>query len=362
MDIAHYLYKAAKPLIYKTDPDWIHEAMLSMGEFSGSNALGRAFISAFYEYQGPDISKVVDGVKYELPVLLSAGMDPNGRMARIGRYMSFGGEEIGSTTAYPCDGNPLPRMVRLPKNKSIIVYKGLRNKGVDALIAKLKRTPRTKGYVLGISIALTNFRPESCANLEGAIADYVLSFKKLNEAGVGDYYTINISCPNTMGGVEEMLQKPENFAALLAALKKIPSTKPLYIKMPINLTMEHFDALLDVADKAGVSGVICGNLNKNWDELDDRSEAPKEWRGGLSGKPCFERSTALVRHTRQMYGKRFTIIGTGGILSPEDAMEKFRAGADLVQMISGMIFDSPSIMHHICEQYAKERPVYQPIK
>lgn len=360
MDIAHSLYKAAKPLIYKTDPDWIHELMLSAGEFAGSFALGRAFLGLFYKYRGPDIAKVVDGVKYELPVLLSAGMDPNGRMARIGRTMSFGGEEIGSTTAYPCEGNPLPRMVRLPKNNSIIVYKGLRNHGVDALIAKLQGVGKTPGYVLGISIALTNYRKESCDTLEHAIEDYALSYKKLNEANIGNYYTLNISCPNTHEGVGEQFQTPENLASLLSAIKAIPSTKPLYLKMPINLSMEQFDSLLEVADKAGVQGVICGNLNKDWNELEDRSEAPKEWRGGLSGKPCFARSTALVRHTREKYGKRFTIIGTGGILSPEDAMEKFRAGADLVQMISGMIFDSPSIMRHICERYAEERPVYQP--
>ncbi len=358
MDIAHSLYKAAKPLIYMTDPEMAHEAMLFAGELSGSTLLTRAVIASMYRYRGEDISKVVDGVKYETPVLLSAGFDPNGRLTRVMRDMSFGGEEIGSTTAYPCIGNPKPRMTRLPKNESIIVYKGLRNHGVDTLIKKLQRTKSAPGYVLGISIALTNYRKESCATIEGAIEDYVISFKKLNEAKVGDYYTLNISCPNTNGGVEEMLQEPENFEKLLVAIKKIPSTQPLYIKMPINLTMDHFDALLDVADKNGVDGVICGNLNKNWDELDDRSEAPKAWRGGLSGKPCWARSTALVRHTREKYGKRFTIIGTGGILSPEDAMEKFRAGADLVQMISGMIFDSPSIMKHICERYAKERPGY----
>ncbi len=332
---------------------------MTMGELCGSNPLTRAVVGGLYRYRGPDISKVVDGVKYETPVLLSAGFDPNGRMTRIMRSMSFGGEEIGSTTAYPCPGNPPPRQTRLPKNQSIIIYKGLRNHGVDRLIAKLKKTPHTPGYVIGVSIALTNYRKESCDTLEGAIADYVLSFKKLNEANIGDYYTLNISCPNAFDGAGEMFADPAKLAQLLPAIKTIPSSKPLYLKMPINLPMEQFDALLDIADKNGVHGVICGNLNKNYDELEYRDEAPLEWRGGLSGKPCFSRSTALVRHVRQKYGKRFTIIGTGGILSPEDAMEKFRAGADLVQMISGMIFYSPSLMKHICKKYSEERPSYR---
>jgi len=354
MDIAHSIYRALKPLIYKTDPEMAHEVMLWAGELCGHTALTRACIGAFYRYRGRDIGKTVDGIKYEIPILLSAGFDPNGRLTKALRDMSFGGEEVGSTTAYPCKGNPPPRMVRLPKNESIIVYKGLRNKGVDALIKKLQRTKRVPGYVLGISIALTNYRAESCATIEGAIEDFALSFKKLNEAGVGDYYTLNISCPNTQGGVEEMLQKPENLEKLLKRIKGIPSKKPLYLKMPINLPWEEFEKLCDVAERNGVNGLIIGNLNKKYDDLEIRSEAPAAFRGGLSGKPCFELSNALLRKTREKYGKRFTLIGVGGILSPEDALEKFRAGADLIMLISGMIFYSPSLMKHACERLAHE--------
>jgi dihydroorotate dehydrogenase len=355
MDIAHSLYKALKPLIYKTDPEMAHEVMLWGGEVAGSTALTRALLALFYRYRGPDIGKTVDGIKYEIPILLSAGMDPNGRLTQALRDMSFGGEEIGSTTAYPCKGNPPPRMVRLPKNNSIIVYKGLRNHGVDVLIEKLKHTPRIPGYVIGISIALTNYRPESCATIEGAVEDFALSFKKLNEAGVGDYYTLNISCPNTMGGVEDMLQKPENLELLLRRIKSIPSTKPLYLKMPINLPWEHFEQLCDVADKNGVNGLIIGNLNKHYDDLEHRNEAPEKFRGGLSGKPCFNLSNELLRRVRAKYGKRFTLIGVGGILSPDDAMEKLKAGADLLMLISGMIFYSPSLMKHICERLGREQ-------
>ncbi len=357
MNIMHSLYRAAKPLIFKLSPDQAHELFVHAGEMMGSNSLTRAAIGSLYEYRGKDISKTVDGITYATPVLLSAGFDSDGHLTRILKHLSFGGEEIGSITAYPCEGNPRPRMTRLVRNKSMVVYKGLRNDGVDALIERLKQTPRTPEYVIGISLARTN-RKESCANLEEGIRDFMTSFQKLNDADVGDYYTINISCPNAFSG--EAFTSPEPLERLLTQLETIPCTKPIYLKMPINLPMPEFDALLRVADKHRVHGVICGNLNKNYDELDYPEDAPKEFRGGLSGKPCFTRSTALIRHTRELYGNRFTIIGTGGILLPDDAMEKFRAGADLVQLISGMILTSPSLIGQICETYAEVRPVYQP--
>ena len=354
-DIMHILYRAGKPILYQSNPDHAHRLFLAIGESLGATGFGRSLTGFFYHYQGPDISKVVDDTVYELPVLLSAGFDPDGRLTRILRSMSFGGEEIGSTTAYPCEGNPLPHMTRLVRNKSLVIYKGLRNKGVDTLIKKLSSTPRAPGYVLGISIALTNHRKESCDTLEHAIEDYVLSFKKLNEAGLGDYYTLNISCPNTHEGAGELFAHPDTLQQLLRRIKEVPSTKPLYLKMPINRSWEEFDALCAVADHMGVNGLIIGNLNKKYSDLDYPEDAPKVFRGGLSGKPCFTLSTELLRKTREKYGKRFTLIGVGGILTPDDAMAKFHAGADLVMLISGMIFNSPSLMKMICERYAQEK-------
>lgn len=350
----HSLYRAAKPLIFTLSPDNAHAVFVTLGEASGANPITRGLIGSLYEYRGPDISKTVDGITYRTPLLLSAGFDADGRLTRILKHLSFGGEEIGSVTAYPCEGNPRPRMTRLVRNQSMIVYKGLRNRGVDALIARLTKTPRTPNYVIGISLARTN-RKESCTNIEEGIRDFAATFRKLNAAQVGDYYTINISCPNAFSG--EAFTSPEPLDRLLTELETIPCAKPIYLKMPIHLPMPEFDALLRVAAKHRVSGVICGNLNKNYNELDYPEDAPKEFRGGLSGKPCFARSNALIRRTRELYGDRFTIIGTGGILSPDDAMEKFRAGADLVQMISGMIFNSPSLMGQICERYSAERPI-----
>lgn len=340
-----------KPVLFAFKPDTMHRTFISVGEFAGKFAVLRALISLLFEYKGKDISKVVDGVRYRTPVLLSAGFDNNGRLTQILRHVSFGGEEIGSTTALPCEGNPLPRMTRLIRNKSLIVYKGLRNDGVEALIARLKRTPRTKEYVIGISIARTN-NPEVNATIDAGIADYVDSFRKLTEADIGDYYTINISCPNSFGG--ETFSDTNLFSQLMNELSKVQCKKPLYIKMPINISWEEFTTLLAIADKHDVQGVVIGNLNKNYKDLDYPEDAPEKFRGGLSGKPCRILSTELIKKTRALYGTRFTIIGVGGILTPEDAMEKFDAGADLIQLISGMVFNGPSLVGNICERYAQE--------
>lgn len=345
-----FLYRRVlKPILFKCGPDTVHEVFIAVGEMAGRFWPARKLFGLIYGYRGSDISKTIDGITYRTPVLLSAGFDADGRLTRILPSLSFGGEEIGSTTANPCEGNPLPRMTRLIRNKSIVVFKGLRNHGVDALIKKLKKTPRVPEFVLGISIARTN-EQRAATDVGAGIADYVESFKKLNAAGIGDYYTINISCPNSFTG--ETFIQPELLAKLLPHLREIPCKKPVYLKMPINIPWEQFSELLDIADKNNIQGVIIGNLNKEYSHLKHPEDAPKQFRGGLSGVPTFKLSNELIKKTREKYGKRFTIIGTGGIFTPDDAMAKFAAGADLIQLVSGMVFNGPGLMKGICKRYA----------
>jgi dihydroorotate dehydrogenase len=347
-----FLYRhVLKPILFRLSPDTVHDLFLSLGEFAGRFAPLCWLFGVFYGYRGPDISKIVDGVTYRTPVLLSAGFDADGRLTRILPSLSFGGEEIGSVTAEPCEGNPLPRMTRLIRNKSLVVYKGLRNRGVDAFIAKMKHTPRVPRFVLGVSIARTNI-PEASTDVEAGIRDYVDSFRKLNAAGTGDYYTINISCPNSFTG--ETFIQPALLAQLLPHLREVPCKKPVYLKMPINVPWEQFAQLLDIADKNNIQGVIIGNLNKDYSHLKHPEDAPREFRGGLSGTPTFALGNELIKKTRETYGTRFTIIGTGGIFTAEQAMQKFAAGADLIQLVSGMVFEGPGLMQKICERYAQK--------
>jgi len=298
----------------------------------------------------------VNGLKYGTPFLVAAGFDYNGRLSRILPHVSFGGEEVGSVTAKPYGGNPKPRMSRLRRSQSIIVNKGLKNEGVEAVIKRLKSLPvpvpearpRGRSFIIGISIARTNCAES--AGVEEGIADYIYSFRRLNEENVGDYYTINISCPNSFGG--EAFTTPALLERLLRALSAVKCSKPVYVKMPINLPWDKFHELLKIIDAHGLQGVVIGNLNKNYDYLDYRAEAPEAYAGGLSGKPCQSLSTELIRQTRKAYGSRFTIIGAGGVSSWEAAKEKFEAGADLIQLITGMIYEGPGLVKEMCGGYA----------
>ena len=347
------LYKhLLKPILFQFDPEAVHDFFIAGGEKLGNLALGRCLISLAYDYHGRPIAKIVDGLHYRTPFLLAAGFDYNARLGGILPSIGLGGEEIGSVTARACAGNAKPRLKRLPRSGAIIVNKGLRNDGVEAIIKRLQKASSKKaavgGFVTGVSIARTN--DEQSVSIEAGIADYLYSFRRLNEEKVGDYYTINISCPNAFGA--EAFTDPKLLDQLLSALKEIPCSKPIYIKMPINLAWADFHELLKVVDLHGLQGVVIGNLNKDYTSLKDQTEAPATYEGGLSGAPCRKPSTELIRKTREVYGRRFTIMAAGGVMSPADALEKIAAGADLIQLITGLIYEGPGLVKKMCRALA----------
>jgi dihydroorotate dehydrogenase len=345
-----FIYKKIlKPLLFLLDPELVHNLFVWFGEFCGKTKLGRGFVALLYKYRGPSVAKTVDGIRYETPILLAAGFDYNGRLASVLDTVSFGGDEIGSVTARPTKGNPKPRLKRMIRSQSLVVYKGLKNDGVEAIIARLKNKKQPKNFVWGISIAKTN--DAETVTPEAGVEDYCSSFRRLNEENVGDFYTINISCPNVHGG--ESYTTPHLLKPLLAELDRVPCDKPIYVKMPINLDWPAFNELLELLSQHRVNGVVIGNLNKNYADADFPEEAPASYRGGLSGKLCQKLSTQLIRKTKDQWADRFTIIGCGGILSVDDAMEKLDAGADLLQLITGMIFEGPHLMKDIAHRLSE---------
>lgn len=346
-----WLYKRAlKPLLFRFDPEQVHHAFVGLGSWAGRSRLGRTAVGLLYDYRGADVSRVVDGLRYRTPVLLAAGFDYNGHLVRVLPHLAFGGQEVGSVTAVPCAGNPPPRMRRLIRSRSLLVNKGLKNDGVEAVIERLQGLERTEGYVLGISIARSN-TPEA-ASLSGGVEDYATSLSKLVAADLGDFYTLNISCPNVHGG--ESFAGPRPLTALLERLASIEHTRPVYLKMPINPPWDEFAALLEAAAPHRVHGVVIGNLNKDYARIPVPAERPPEYRGGISGPVCRELSLDLVHRTRQTFGNRFTILGCGGIETPEHALAYLSAGADLVQLITGMIFEGPHLMRDIAAAVASE--------
>ncbi|MBC76076.1 MAG: hypothetical protein CME64_08675 [Halobacteriovoraceae bacterium] len=346
-----FLYqKGLKPILFKFHPDVVHEVFVDLGERMQTNFFFKKFLQGVYGAPLGTKTITVDGVEYSGPVLLAAGFDYNGRLGPALWNIGFAGEEVGSVTARKCAGNPPPNTTRLIQSKSIQVFKGLKNDGVDSVIERLKSLNTPKNFVTGVSIARTNDQQSSDVN-EG-IEDYFYSFKRLNEEEVGDYYTINISCPNAFGG--EDFARPELLEKLLMRLKEIECKRPVYIKMPINKPWSEFKLLLDVIHGLGFQGVVIGNLNKNYEEVDFKEELPPgEFRGGLSGRPCQKRSNELIRKTKE-YCPDLTIIGCGGVLEVKDAMEKMQLGASLVQLISGMIFNGPHLIGEINKSFYED--------
>ncbi len=343
------LYKnVIRPLLFRIDPELVHKSILPLGKIAGTLPPGRSALSAIYGYRKHDAEVLIDGVRYHTPVVLSAGFDPNGLLTDTLPAIGFGGEEVGSVTARPCAGNPPPNQIRLPYTKSLVVNKGLRNEGVQQVTARLKQARRVPGFAVGVSIARTN--DTDSASLEAGIEDFRSSFAHLVEHRVGDWLTVNISCPNTCTG--ELFLQPENLDLLLSALERTKTKQPVYLKMPISVSEAQFHALCTTAARHRVQGLIIGNLQKDYRHIDPRDQKPASYTGGLSGAPCRDDSNRLLSLAHESYGDRFTLIGCGGVLSVDDAIEKFERGAKLIHMITGMIYTGPSLISGIAAAYA----------
>ena len=346
--IAGRIYKHAfKPFFFRRDPEDVHDGMTRVGKMLGKHRVGRSVTRAFLGYQHPMLRQDILGVSFPNPVGLSAGFDKNVELVDIMPSVGFGFVEVGSITGYPCPGNAKPRLWRLPESKSLVVYYGLKNDGCEAIARRLQlRQPKHFGVAslfaipVGMSIAMTNNSDN--ADLATAVKDYAKSFRTMEP--YANYLTVNISCPNTCGG--QPFTDPARLEALLSTIDTIPTSKPIFIKLSPDLSVDDVDALLAVAAAHRVHGIVCTNLTKRRDNpaiLDDG--VPDH--GGLGGKVVQEQSDALLAHAYRTAGDRFVLIGVGGIFTAEDAYRKIRLGANLVQLITGMIFQGPQLISQI---------------
>ncbi len=334
--------KLAKPVFFKFDPEFVHDRIIIIGSLLGKFRLTRFITSKLFNYKNLSLEQNIKGVKFLNPVGLSAGFDKNAKLINILPEVGFGFMEIGSVTLESYEGNPKPRLFRLPKSKGLVVYYGLMNDGVKKIIDRIKAYRNSKS-ILGISVAKTNC--ERTSTIEGGVQDYYDCLKYLIKEDIGDYYTINISCPNTFGG--EPFTSEDRLEKLLSKLSTLSIKKPVFIKMPINLTLDDFDKLLTIIVKYKADGVIIGNLTKVHDPNLIKDKIPENIKGGISGKPTEKLSNDLIAYTFKKYGKNLIIIGVGGIFSAEDAYTKIKLGASLVQLITGMIFEGPQLIGEI---------------
>lgn len=337
--IWHFCYtKILRRIFFKLDPEKIHDRMTLVGGFLGKYWITRNITNALFVYNNPTLSQKILGIVFENPVGLAAGFDKNAQMVDILQCVGFGFAEVGSVTGEPCKGNDKPRLWRLPKSKGLVVNYGLKNDGCDSISRRL--SGKKFSLPIGISVAKTN-SPETVEKDRG-IADYVKAFEALKN--IGDYVTINISCPNAFGGCP--FTNREHLEDLLSAIGKKGLTCPVFVKLPANISDVQIDEIVDVSLKYGVSGFVCTNLNKDR-KRDDILEKEVPSKGGISGKVLRDESNRIIRRVFQKTGGKSVIIGCGGIFSAQDAYEKIKAGANLLQLITGMIYEGPQLISSI---------------
>ncbi len=339
------LYKIVlKPLLFLFDAETVHNTFTAGGQFIGRFALGRKLTHAFFAFDHPVLKQTIDGITFPNPVGLAGGFDYNGALTQVLPDVGFGHHIIGTVTFDPYEGNAKPRLGRFPNSKALLVNKGLKSLGAVGVIKHLQnlefRIPT------GISIASTN---KLFADTKEQLTDILSTFKLFESSTVQhSYYELNISCPNTFGG--EPFTSPERLEVLLSALDELMISRPVYIKMPIDQSEKETLALLKVIDRHVIAGVVFGNLTKDKKNPAILPEDRKVWKtkkGNVSGKPTWERSNNLIALTQKHFPGHFTIIGTGGVFTGKDAEGKRELGAELVQLITGMIFNGPQAIGEI---------------
>jgi dihydroorotate dehydrogenase len=330
---------ALKPFFFRNDPERVHDWMTRAGIILGATGAGRALSAALFDYENEGVlAQDIRGIHFRNPVGLSAGFDKNAQLTNILPSVGFGFVEVGSITGEPCAGNPKPRLWRMPKSKGLVVYYGLKNDGCEVIAKRLGG--KTFSVPVGASVAMTNCRENM--GVEKAIADFAKAFRVMEPHA--SYVTVNISCPNTMGG--QPFVAPDAFDALFKTLDLIPTEKPIFIKISPDMTAAQLDALLDIAKTHRIHGIICANLTKPRDN-DQIADTDVPAVGGMSGNPVKGLADDMLAHIYKREGKRFILVGCGGIFTAEDAYKKIRLGASLVQLITGMVFEGPQLIGEI---------------
>ena len=339
------MYQLIKPLLFQFDPEKVHyfvtRNLKRFNRFPG----GTAFSRMLWDLEDTRLEKEVFGLKFNNPVGLAAGFDKNAEMIYEMGNLGFGFVEVGTVTPLPQPGNLKPRMFRLPPDKALINRMGFNNQGVDIAaerIAAYRRDAKKsqRGLIIGGNIGKNKITPN-----EEAVNDYIKCFDRLFD--VVDYFVVNVSSPNTPD--LRALQEKEPLMHILNTLQQRNSkngiSRPILLKIAPDLTNEQLDDIVDIVKETQIAGIIATNTTIVREGL--KSEKLSGETGGLSGKPLTERSTEVIRYLSKKSNGAFPIIGVGGIHSPEDAMEKLKAGASLIQLYTGFIYEGPGLIKRI---------------
>ncbi|MEC5394180.1 quinone-dependent dihydroorotate dehydrogenase [Bergeyella sp. RCAD1439] len=335
------MYKSViRPLLFKLDPERAHHLIFSLLKHFGF--LAKVFLPKPLEDQR--LEREVFGLRFKNPVGLAAGLDKNAVLYNELADLGFGFVEIGTVTPKGQAGNPKKRLFRLLDDEGIINRMGFNNDGVEAAVLQLKKNKRK--IIIG-----GNIGKNTATAPEDYTQDYVLCFEALHP--LVDYFVLNVSCPNVSSHAK--LEDADYLKELIDEVQKInrkkEKPKPVLLKIAPDLNTRQLDDIIDLVKETGIDGVIATNTSVNRAGLKTSSERLSAiGNGGLSGKPIRERSTEVIRYLSEKSDRAFPIIGVGGIHSAADAMEKFEAGACLVQLYTGFIYEGPQLIREINER------------
>lgn len=340
------MYKYIKLLLFQYDPENIHHFVTSGLRIANRIWGAKKIMKNAFQIEDARLEREVMGLKFKNPVGLAAGFDKNAELVEELAEFGFGFIEIGTVTPLPQPGNEKPRMFRLPQDEALINRMGFNNQGVDVAADRLKRIKRD-GLIIGGNIGKNKVTPN-----QDAVSDYIKCFDRLFD--VVDYFVVNVSSPNTPGLRE--LQEKEPLKNILNTLQqrnlKNEISRPILLKIAPDLSDSQLDDIVEIVQETKIAGVIATNTTVSRDNLQSPEALITEM-GGLSGKPVRDRSTEVIRYLSRKSNRSFIIIGVGGIHSPADALEKLEAGASLIQIYTGFIYEGPGLIKKINERILK---------
>ena len=337
-----------RPILFSFDPEKVHHFTFSFIKFISKIPLVPSFIRGMYQVNHNSLERELFGLKFNNPVGLAAGFDKNAVLYNELANFGFGFIEIGTVTPKGQVGNPKKRLFRLKIDKGIINRMGFNNEGLEAAITQLKKN---KGKI----IIGGNIGKNTATKPEDYTQDYLKCFNELHP--YVDYFVLNVSCPNV--GSHAKLTDKDYLEELISEVQKINNTKrvqrPILLKIAPDLNNIQLDEIIELVASTKIDGVIASNTSVSRDGLRTSQEKLSEiGNGGLSGQPIKDKSTQVIKYLTEKSNKAFPVIGVGGIHSAQDALEKIKAGADLVQIYTGFIYEGPRLIKAINKAILKK--------
>lgn len=343
------MYRLIRKILFKLAPERVHNLTLKALRLISFIPLGNKILEWLYSYNDSSLEREIFGLKFKNPVGFAAGFDKNGDYYNIISSLGFGFMEIGSLTPEPQPGNPKPRLFRLEHDMALVNRMGINNKGVKYTVGKLQKCPPK--LIIGGNIAKNTTTPN-----QDAAKDYEKAFSLLYD--YVDYFVINVSCPNVkdLTNLQNIESTAEIIDRVLELRRYYDEYRPILIKVSPDISTEQLDSLLDLIMISGIDGIVATNTTRSRDNLvTNRGKVDDIGNGGLSGAPLFKRSIEMIRHIYKYTKGILPIIGVGGIMTPSQAKEMLGAGASLIQIYTGYVYNGPGFVKSILKAIAKPK-------